>query len=140
MGQAGEEFTEINVTPLTDVFLVLLVIMILIAPLIDQSDLKIKPPDSHNAQKADETRGILIDIDKQGLVCINSGKVYENPEPSVLAAAIKELVLKIGKSDVSCTLNADGDTREKVVVAVMQAAKEAGIKHMRVSTVQQQQF
>ena len=31
MGQVGEEFTDINVTPLTDVFLVLLVIMILIA-------------------------------------------------------------------------------------------------------------
>ncbi len=36
MGAAGENFEEINVTPLTDVFLVLLVIMILIAPLIDK--------------------------------------------------------------------------------------------------------
>jgi biopolymer transport protein ExbD len=140
MGGAGEEFTEINVTPLTDVFLVLLVIMILIAPLIDKSDLKIKPPDSKNAQKADESRGILIDIDKQGLISINSGKVYENADPQVLADALKDLVRKIGKSDVSCTLNADGDAREKVVVAVMQAASQAGIKHMRVSTVQQTQY
>jgi len=44
-GGGGGTFTEINVTPLTDVFLVLLVIMILIAPLIDKSDLKIKPPE-----------------------------------------------------------------------------------------------
>jgi biopolymer transport protein ExbD len=140
MGAAGEEFNDINVTPLTDVFLVLLVIMILIAPLIDKSDLKIKPPPSTNAQKADESRGILIDIDKQGLIAINSCKVYTNPDPAVLTAALKELVIKIGKADVACTLNADGDAREKVVVAVMQAAAAAGVKHMRVSTVQQTSY
>ena len=43
-GKAGEVFTEINVTPLTDVFLVLLVIMILIAPLVYQAVLKVDPP------------------------------------------------------------------------------------------------
>ena len=43
-GRAGEVFTEINVTPLTDVFLVLLVIMILIAPLVNTTVLKVEPP------------------------------------------------------------------------------------------------
>ena len=43
-GNAGEQFTEINVTPLTDMFLVLLVIMILVAPLINQTVLKVDPP------------------------------------------------------------------------------------------------
>lgn len=69
---AGHNFEEINVTPLTDVFLVLLVIMILIAPIIDKSDLKIKPPDTRNAKKDDESRGIMIDIDKEGTIAINS--------------------------------------------------------------------
>ena len=43
-GRAGDIFTEINVTPLTDVFLVLLVIMILISPLSNQTVLKVEPP------------------------------------------------------------------------------------------------
>ena len=66
MGAVGDQFTDINVTPLTDVFLVLLVIMILIAPLIDKSDLKIKPPETKNAKKDEATKGISFDIDKDG--------------------------------------------------------------------------
>ena len=59
MGTVGEEFSEINVTPLTDVFLVLLVIMILIAPLIDKSDLKIKPPRNEKCQEGRREQGHL---------------------------------------------------------------------------------
>lgn len=139
MGGVGEEFADINVTPLTDVFLVLLVIMILIAPLIDKSDLKIKPPQTKNARKVDESKGISIDIDKEGQIAIN-GQFVENKEPAALTERIKELVKKIGSADVSCTLNADGDTREKDVVMCMTAAAQAGVKHMRVATVQASEY
>jgi biopolymer transport protein ExbD/biopolymer transport protein TolR len=135
MGAAGEEFTDINVTPLTDVFLVLLVIMILIAPLIDKSDLKIKPPETKNAKKVDESKGIFIDVDKEGQIAIN-GQFLDNKDPTALAERIKELLKKLGNTDVPCIVNADGDAREKEIVAVMQAASEAGIKRMRVATVQ----
>lgn len=67
MGSAsGEEFSEINVTPLTDVFLVLLVIMILIAPLIDKSELSIKPPETRHAKSLTKVKAyqlILINPD-----------------------------------------------------------------------------
>jgi len=132
---AAEEFNEINVTPLTDVFLVLLVIMILIAPLIDKSDLKIKPPETKNARKVDESKGIFIDIDKQGQIAIN-GNFVDNKDPAVIGDKIKELLKKLGTADVPCTVNADGDSREREVVAVMSAAASAGIKRMRVATVQ----
>ncbi len=135
MGAAGEEFTEINVTPLTDVFLVLLVIMILIAPLIDKSDLKIKPPETKNAKKVDESKGIFIDIDKQGQIAIN-GNFVSSTDPAVIGEKIKEIMVKLGNKDVPCTVNADGDAKEREVVAVMQAAAAAGIKRMRVATIQ----
>ena len=61
MGAVGDQFTDINVTPLTDVFLVLLVIMILIAPLIDKSDLKIKPPTSYDhAEKSFRAKKLRV--------------------------------------------------------------------------------
>ncbi|HEY9775006.1 MAG TPA: biopolymer transporter ExbD [Planktothrix sp.] len=135
MGAVGDEFTDINVTPLTDVFLVLLVIMILIAPLIDKSDLKIKPPETKNAKKVDETKGISIDVDKEGQIAIN-GQFLDQKDPAALADRIKELLKKLGSTDVPCTVNADGDAREKEIVAVMQAAADAGIKRMRVATRQ----
>ena|ERR1700722_14279889 len=135
MGAVGDSFTEINVTPLTDVFLVLLVIMILIAPLIDKSDLKIKPPETKNAKKVDESKGVSIDIDKEGQIAIN-GSFVNSKDPAVIQQKITEIVKNLGKADVPCTVNADGDSKEKEVVAVMSAAAAAGIKRMRVATSQ----
>ena len=135
MGAVGEEFTDINVTPLTDVFLVLLVIMILIAPLIDKSDLKIKPPETKNAKKVDESKGVFIDIDKEGQIAIN-GNFVDAKDPAVLQEKIAEVIKKLGNKDVPCVVNADGDTKERAVVEVMTAAAGAGIKRMRVATVQ----
>lgn len=139
MGAVGDEFSDINVTPLTDVFLVLLVIMILIAPLIDKSDLKIRPPETQNAKKVEESKGIFIDIDKEGQIAIN-GTFVDAKDPAVLTKKIQDLLAKINKPDVPCILNADGDTKERAVVEVMTAAAQAGIKRMRVATVQQSNY
>ena len=135
-GGTGANFEEINVTPLTDVFLVLLVIMILIAPIIDKSDLKIKPPETRNAKKDDESRGILIDVDKEGRISINAKQVKEGAAAEELEALLKEFQRKIGKDDVPVTVNADGDAKQRDVVAIMSAAAAVGIKRMRVSTIQ----
>ncbi|MBU6450833.1 MAG: biopolymer transporter ExbD [Cyanobacteria bacterium REEB67] len=137
MGATGEQFESINVTPLTDVFLVLLVIMILIAPLIDKSELKIKPPETLYAKKDEATKGINIDIDKEGQLAINSHYVAASDSEKV-AATIKQLVdaSPTGK-DMHVTLNADGDAKQKYVVEVMSAVAAAGITRMRVATRQQ---
>lgn len=140
MGATGESFTEINVTPLTDVFLVLLVIMILIAPLIDKSDLKIKPPETVNAKKDEATKGISIDIDKDGQLAIN-GTYVRDHNPEQLQAMIKALKDKSpNPKELHVTLNADGDCKQKDVVEVMSAAAAVGITKMRVATQQQTNY
>ena len=135
-GGTGVNFEEINVTPLTDVFLVLLVIMILIAPIIDKSDLKIKPPETRNAKKDDESRGILIDVDKEGRISINAKEIPPGTPQEGLEEQIKVFQKKIGKDDVPVTVNADGDSKQRDVVAIMSAAAACGIKRMRVATLQ----
>ena len=45
----GKMFTEINITPLTDIFLVLLIIMMVIAPLLDQQGLNLTVPEKRCA-------------------------------------------------------------------------------------------
>jgi biopolymer transport protein ExbD len=139
-GGTGEMFSEINVTPLTDVFLVLLVIMILIAPLIDKSELKIKPPETKNAKKDDESKAIFIDIDKLGNIAVN-GRVIENhDDPQEIQNRIKDLQKRAGRDDLPVTVNADGDSKQRDVVAVMNAAAAAGIRRMRIATMQQSQY
>lgn len=136
MGAVGESFTEINITPLTDVFLVLLVIMILIAPLIDKSELKIKPPETYYATKENSrTKTIMIDVAKDGEIAIN-GKKITDTTPEGIQARLQEIVTKIGIQDIPVTVNADGECKQKDVVGIMTACAAVGIKKMRVATVQ----
>ncbi len=141
MGSGGHEvFTEINITPLTDVFLVLLVIMILIAPLIDKSELKIKPPETYYAKKENaRTKSIMIDVSKDGKIALN-GKTLADTTPEGIQAKVQEIVKSIGIADVPVTVNADGDCKQKDVVHIMTACSASGITKMRVATIQTKQY
>ena len=46
-----DSFNEINITPLTDIFLVLLIIMMVIAPMLDQQGLNLAVPEVVNAEQ-----------------------------------------------------------------------------------------
>ena len=48
-----DSFNEINITPLTDIFLVLLIIMMVIAPLLDQQGLNLKVPEVVTQEQQD---------------------------------------------------------------------------------------
>jgi biopolymer transport protein ExbD len=130
-GKAGEVFTEINVTPLTDVFLVLLVIMILIAPLVNQAVLKVEPP-SQGAAKPNEEKGPKIDVHvaANGTITLN-GQVVDNTTEGI-ARAIQAEQQKAGKQDIPVNLQSDADALQKYVVAVMDAAAGCKIKQLRV--------
>ena len=50
-----QTFNEINITPLTDIFLVLLIIMMVIAPILDQQGLSLAIPDYVEKSAIDKT-------------------------------------------------------------------------------------
>jgi biopolymer transport protein ExbD/biopolymer transport protein TolR len=131
-GKAGEVFTEINVTPLTDVFLVLLVIMILIAPLVNQTVLKIEPPSTNTAAqpKSDKDQAINVEVTEQNQIKLN-GQTVPGDTLSVMRA-IKGEQDKAGKKDIPLNLSSDGDALQKYVVTVMDAAAGSGIKQLRI--------
>lgn len=131
-GRAGEVFTEINVTPLTDVFLVLLVIMILIAPLVNQTVLKVEPPSSgpSNAKPDPKEAHVDVEVDAGGIIKVNQHQVG-NDTMSIMNA-IKAEQVKAGKEDIPLNLQAEGDAQQKYVVAVMDAAAGLKIKQLRV--------
>jgi biopolymer transport protein ExbD len=134
-GKAGEQFTDINVTPLTDVFLVLLVIMILVAPLVNMSVLKVDPPSasSSNQKPPEEDKGPKLDVEvsKDGVVLVNKEAVAP-PDTQHIQAVIQAEQQKAGNPDIPLNLASDADALQKYVVAVMDAAAGAGIKRMRV--------
>lgn len=132
-GKAGEVFTEINVTPLTDVFLVLLVIMILIAPLVNQAVLKVSPPSISNTPPPpdDKRPKINADVLASGEIRINNVPINP-PETRAIMQAIQAEQAKAQQEDLPLILNSDADALQKHVVAVMDAASGCNIKEMAV--------
>lgn len=131
-GKAGETFTEINVTPLTDVFLVLLVIMILIAPLVNQGVLKVSPPAlSPTPVAEDKQQKISADVLASGEIRINNVAVTP-PETPKIMEAIKAEQAKSPSENLPLILTSEEDALQKNVVTVMDAAAGCKIQELSV--------
>ena len=74
-----QTFNEINITPLTDIFLVLLIIMMVIAPILDQQGLSLAIPEyveKNNVEK--EAKIITVQITQDDKYIINDNEVQVN--------------------------------------------------------------
>jgi biopolymer transport protein ExbD/biopolymer transport protein TolR len=137
-GRAGEVFTEINVTPLTDVFLVLLVIMILVAPLINSTVLKVDPPQAgaNTPPPNQEKYKIDVEVLANGVIKINNVPASSGDslviQQMLQGEMQKAQAAGMQPEDVPLNLASEPDSIEKNVVAVMDAAAGAGIKKLRV--------
>ena len=141
-GSGGRQtFSEINITPLTDVFLVLLIIMILIAPLINQSSLKVEPPVAQHGKAEQDNKKVVVEVSKDGVIAINGARVsdsmtqIEKIQGLVKDALAKEFE-KFGTKDIPVAVRADQESRQKYVVSVLDAAAGAGVKKLRIVTLQ----
>ena len=122
-----EAFTEINITPLTDIFLVLLIIMMVIAPLLDQQGLNLTVPTAHEAeQQQKESEIITVNITEEGKYSINDIPVAADN----LLVTIKEQYRE--KKD-GLLIQAAQESTHDAVVRVMDAAQTAGITAISVS-------
>ena len=131
-GAKGGVKSDINVTPLVDVMLVLLIIMMLVAPLLQQG-ITVTLPKASNSVDKPETRGqttIAISVDKH--VYLNAREV-PNPNDN-LGMAVKE-ALEGKKSDEKVVLiKADQGVEYGVVMATMDQLRAAGIEDMGLIT------
>lgn len=142
-GKGKQTFSEINITPLTDVFLVLLIIMILIAPLINQGALKVEPPIAqHGQQQKDNDKNILIEVSKEGIIAVNNEKITDESTPvseieGLVSKAIKDQFEKFQSDEIPVAVRADGDATQKYVVAVLDAAAGSGVKKLKIITLKE---
>ena len=131
-GAKGGVKSDINVTPLVDVMLVLLIIMMLVAPLLQQG-ITVTLPKASNSVDKPETRGqttIAISVDKH--VYLNAKEV-PNPNDN-LGTAVKE-VLEGKKADEKVVfIKADQGVDYGVVMATMDQLRAAGIEDMGLIT------
>jgi biopolymer transport protein ExbD len=118
---------EINITPFTDVVLVLLIIFMIAMPIIVGSGIKIRPPKAQTG-KTEEAKFVTVSIDVRENVYLDSAKVTVEDLPRLVQARVErqpELVVKI---------NGDKNIKYNKVIQVLDAARGAGaVRYMLVT-------
>jgi biopolymer transport protein TolR len=113
--------SEINVTPLVDVMLVLVIILLITAPLLTQS-VHVKLPKTAETTANVKDQPLQLAINAQGLITLNK-QTIENLE--ALETALKNELAK--NKDVALHLYADQAVVYKKVAEVMATAQHAGM-------------
>jgi len=126
-GSGRVTMSEINVTPMVDVMLVLLIIFMVTAPLIQQG-VKVNLPEARAAPVEAAEKKLVLSIDMQKRVYIGEAEVALDELEKKLAANAK------AQSDKEVYLHADRDVPYGVVVDVMAAAQRAGITNVGMIT------
>jgi len=113
--------SEINITPFTDVVLVLLIIFMIATPFIYQSSMKVQLPQASKSEEA--SRDIIITINAQGDVFLEDKKVNLESLKYRLSAMVKS------KPDTSVIINGDKNVKYDSVMQVMDVLTRSGVKN-----------
>ena len=127
MAKNRKTFNEINITPLTDIFLVLLIIMMVIAPLLDQQGLNLAVPNMIEVQ--DE-----IKDSKLIKVTVTDDDKYMLDEQELSVASIQPVISQQAK------VNTDGlliitqpNATHGAVVKLMDEARNCGVTNISIT-------
>ena len=122
--------SEINVTPLTDVMLVLLVIFMVTTPFIVQGNIKINLPSAQSPSDESVDKSIVVGITAEGKVYLNGAEVADD---AALSAGIKNAIAKTGNTTV--IIEGDKMAFHGEMVKIMGIAKEAGAGKLAITTI-----
>lgn len=111
-------FTEINITPLTDIFLVLLIIMMVVAPTFQSMDNSISVPEI-NSGVSIEQKNATVAVTKEGLMYINGKQINPDSLTSELVA------IRDGLEKKEVVVKADEKAKSSEIMKIMNSAREA---------------
>ena len=125
-GRTQTSIADINITPLVDVVLVLLIIFMVTAPVL-QSGIEVAVPKTRTVKEITEER-MVISIDKQQRVFLGNDAVNINQIGARLRQRIRD------PQHQSVFLRADEDVPFGAFATVMDAVKQAGINNVSIVT------
>lgn len=125
---------DINVTPMVDVMLVMLIIFMVITPMLSKgvSVDKVKTKNPIAMQDADKDDAVLISVTRNGDVFIKTTKVI----PDALAPQVKDMIAN--RLDKTVFIQADSRAKYEVVVDVVDNLRAAGVDQIGLLTEQDQ--
>ncbi len=125
-GREKKSFNEINITPLTDIFLVLLIIMMVIAPSFQSMNNNIDMPQISSGNGI-ELKNATVSITKDGSFYLNEEQI----DPMNLEQKLSSIAQSLEKKEV--IVKADKQTRSSEIMKVMKAAQDSGFEKMVVA-------
>lgn len=116
-----DSFNEINITPLTDIFLVLLIIMMVIAPLLDQQGLNLAVPEVVNQEQITKDAKIMN-------FSVTNGNKYLFDGQEIAAADLESTVSAHVKDyPDGLLIQVDDNADHGTVVKLMDSARNVGV-------------
>jgi len=126
--QQGSMMSEINVTPLVDVMLVLLVVFIITAPLLAPQSLKVNLPKTESLANTEKLQKISLVIDVQGKVTLDSMQLSDQ----ALAATLKS---RADDPQFQLQIQSDEAVNYGRVAQIMAIAQKAGVSKLSFLTL-----
>ncbi len=127
-GAKGGVKSDINVTPLVDVMLVLLIIMMLVAPMLQQGIQVTLPKADNTTEKPETADQTVVAIGAGGDIYLNAKPVPEAELASRVNAVLENKLEKI------VIIRADVDVWYSAVMAAMDQLRQAGIEDIGLIT------
>ena len=122
-----DSFNEINITPLTDIFLVLLIIMMVIAPMLDQQGLNLAVPEVVEAEQIKKESKIM------NLVVTSDNKYYVDNNLIEQADLEKYFTTNMKEYPDGLLIQAEDESEHGALVKVMDSARNVGITSISLS-------
>jgi biopolymer transport protein ExbD len=126
--QEDSMMSEINVTPLVDVMLVLLVVFIITAPLLAPQSLKINLPKTESVAHDDKLQKVSLAIDEKGNISLESAHLSDEG----LAEMLK---IRAVDPQFQLQIQADSAVNYGRVAQIMAIAQKAGVSKLSFLTV-----
>lgn len=130
MSRERKTFNEINITPLTDIFLVLLIIMMVIAPLLDQQGLNLSVPSVvEETEELKESKIIDVIVTQDNKYIIDDAEVPVSDLNNVIIAQLQE-------NPDGMLIEAESNSTHGAIVKLMDIARESGVKSISITELQ----
>ena len=126
-GKKGGPMADINVTPMADIMIVLLIIFMVITPML-QKGVDVKLPQAVNSkERKDDARTIVVAVKKDTTTYLGTQKLDDQNQ---LQALVKERLQDLPEGARMIYLKADDALPYSEVMKVMDLCREAGVEEV----------
>ena len=121
-----EEESEVNMTPMLDVVFIMLIFFIVTASFVKESGIDVNRPNAATAERK-EKGNIIVAISENNQIWIDRRQV----DPRALRANIERMHAE--NPNAAVVIQADEESKNKLLVQVMDAARMAGVKNVSIA-------